>query len=142
MACLLYCSVAAWKPRPTHWRDMLRSAAAFNQGHGVSSVLMHGEGRYVQWIEGPQGALGPLWSRIRKDARHAQLTVLHKGPRPEAAIHLHASRPMVVLGPMGLVELVHLVRDLYLNAQFERGVAERATAADAVARVLALRVQG
>lgn len=142
MVCLLYCSVAAWKPRPAHWRDMLRLATAFNQGHGLSSVLMHGEGRYVQWIEGPGAALRPLWRRIQKDARHTQLTVLHQGSRPLSAVHLHAQRPMMVLGPMGVVEMVHLVRDLYLNAQLERGLFERAAAADAVARVLALRTRG
>ncbi len=103
---------------------------------------MHGEGRYVQWIEGPRDTLGPLWTRLRKDARHAQLTMIHKGPRPGAAVHLHALRPMLVLGPVGVVELVHLVRDLYLNAQLERGPVERAGATSAVERVLALRVPG
>lgn len=135
----MYCSVAAWKPRATQWREMLRRATAFNQNQEIRSLLLHGEGRYVQWLEGPSAALAPLWTRIRSDPRHVQVTLLHRAPRPVHPIHLHAHRPLAAQGPMGLVEMVHAVRDLYLNAQVDRGIKAREDAARVVDTILTLK---
>lgn len=54
-------------------------AAANNPGLGVTGLLMHSSGRFIQLLEGPPGAVGELYDRIEADPRHTDVQcVLYK----------------------------------------------------------------
>jgi hypothetical protein len=58
---------------------LVRGAARANQRRRVSGVLLHGDGRFVQWLEGPGGALCDLMARIVADPRHDEVRLLGVG---------------------------------------------------------------
>ena len=114
MAHILYCSLASWTPKPAQWRDLVRRSAARNVEAAVSSLLLHGSGGYVQWLEGPRSTLTPLWQRIHADPRHHDVTLLLREER--ATRRLYPEWPLQVNGPLGLPEMMHVVRDLCVHA--------------------------
>lgn len=114
MAHILYCSIASWAPKPAQWRELVRRSTARNTEAAVSSLLIHGGGGYVHWLEGPRSTLTPLWQRIHADTRHHHVTLLLREDR--ATHRLYPEWPLQVHGPLGLPEMMHLVRDICVHA--------------------------
>jgi Sensors of blue-light using FAD len=114
MAHILYCSIASWKPKASQWRELVRRGTAHNRAAAVSSLLIHGGGCYVHWLEGPRSTLQPLWQRIYTDARHHHVTLLLRDDR--ATVRLYPDWPLQVNGPIGLPEITNLVRDLCVHS--------------------------
>ncbi|MGY6411965.1 MAG: BLUF domain-containing protein [Alkalilacustris sp.] len=58
---------------------LVRQAARENLRRRISGVLLHGRGRFVQWLEGPGGAVCDLMARIVADPRHDQVRLVGVG---------------------------------------------------------------
>ena len=58
---------------------LVRQAARENLRRRISGVLLHGQGRFVQWLEGPGGAVCDLMGRIVADPRHDEVRLVGLG---------------------------------------------------------------
>ncbi|GGY10450.1 BLUF domain-containing protein [Paludibacterium paludis] len=52
-----------------HWRR-------HNAVHDITGLLVHAHEAFLQILEGPDAAVGELFSEIRKDSRHTRLRLL------------------------------------------------------------------
>lgn len=77
---LLYLSRLAKGVSPACVADIVQASRKRNSMHGISSLLVFDGWRFCQYIEGASTAVGELAKRIRTDARHADLKVLHQSP--------------------------------------------------------------
>ena len=90
---LLYRSVCVFPFGDLGIRALTVRAAQRNAAAGITGVLLHGEhsrvegapGAFVQWIEGPEGAVRDLFARIRADGRHTEINVLASGATADLA---------------------------------------------------------
>jgi hypothetical protein len=57
-------------------RQLLQSARANNQQEGLTGVLLHADGNFMQYIEGPPEALQRVYAIIRADRKHHGLMEL------------------------------------------------------------------
>ena len=73
---LVYASRAAVAPSPEELAVMLRRSRTKNQSLGVTGVLCHGEGVFLQVLEGSRAAVNRLYGRIAADPRHRDLELL------------------------------------------------------------------
>ncbi len=55
---------------------LLRMARARNAQHGITGVLCHSEGVFMQVIEGGRSAVNHLYNRIAADPRHTRVELL------------------------------------------------------------------
>ncbi|MFO1295875.1 MAG: TonB family protein [Rubrivivax sp.] len=67
---LLYASRAASGLTPEDLSAILRTSRANNAAHGITGVLCHSEGIFLQVLEGGRGAVNQLYNRIVADRRH------------------------------------------------------------------------
>jgi hypothetical protein len=80
LAAIAYTSKAA---RPLGVRDLdglLMDARAFNESAGVSGVLLHHQGTFFQYFEGPPGGVARVYARIRRSSMHEHLAELLNQP--------------------------------------------------------------
>ena len=61
---------------------LAESARRNNASASITSLLAHGEGRFLQWLEGPHEAVDALLTRIQKDDRHQEFQLLSKSRQP------------------------------------------------------------
>ncbi|MFI0395295.1 BLUF domain-containing protein [Paracoccus jiaweipingae] len=61
-------------------RALLETARRENLRLGLTGILHHEEGIFLQWLEGPEDAVRQVTRRICDDNRHSGMTVLMKGP--------------------------------------------------------------
>lgn len=55
-------------------------AEKYNRKHGITGYLSWKNGRFFQYIEGPENAVNTLMENVHKDPRHKVLHVLQLGP--------------------------------------------------------------
>lgn len=71
---LLYASrVAGGEP---DLAAILRQSRLHNPSQGITGVLCHSDGCFVQLLEGGRAAVNTLYNRIAADARHSEVTLL------------------------------------------------------------------
>jgi len=58
--------------------DLLEEARTHNQQHGITGLLFYHDGYFVQFLEGSEDVLEPLYAQIQQDTRHQQITTLHR----------------------------------------------------------------
>ncbi|MBL8325747.1 MAG: BLUF domain-containing protein [Rubrivivax sp.] len=73
---LMYASRAAAGTDQETLLALLRECRAANPQHGITGVLCHSEGLYLQVLEGGRGAVNRLYNRIVADPRHHQVELL------------------------------------------------------------------
>ena len=56
---------------------LLKSAWKNNEKHGVTGLLLHRKGQFMQYIEGPEQAIARLLTNLKNDARHEHIVVVH-----------------------------------------------------------------
>lgn len=56
--------------------DLLHDARGYNAADGITGLLIHSQGRFLQVLEGEPEALADLLQRLRRDPRHSDLHVL------------------------------------------------------------------
>lgn len=110
MAYLLYCSQPSQALSPMQLRRLVSQATARNRARRLSGVLLHGDGFYVQWLEGPESALQSAWDSILRNPLHRRVTLLLRSDREGE--RLYPSWPLRAQAVSSLVELTHLVHDV------------------------------
>ena len=54
--------------------DLLHESRAYNALDGITGVLLHRQGHFLQVIEGDSDPAGSLFERILRDSRHKNIT--------------------------------------------------------------------
>jgi hypothetical protein len=73
---LIYASRAARALDLEEQLAILKQARAHNPRHGITGVLCHADGLFIQVIEGGRGAVNRLYNRIATDTRHTGVELL------------------------------------------------------------------
>jgi hypothetical protein len=68
---------------PQQLDDILQTARARNGALGITGLLVSRWDLFVQALEGPAEAVDAVFSSIRRDHRHVQVTLRHEGPAAE-----------------------------------------------------------
>ena len=76
----LYLSSARQKFDNDALKDLLAASRRNNEANGISGMLLHAGGNFIQYIEGGKDAVGALFDRIKADPRHAGVLVVSDGP--------------------------------------------------------------
>ena len=75
---LVYVSSAVRLLSPDEIGDLLKRARARNKEYDITGVLLHNNGNFVQYIEGPKDNLDIIYKIIREDARHTGLILISR----------------------------------------------------------------
>ncbi|MDM0112932.1 BLUF domain-containing protein [Variovorax sp. J22R133] len=73
---LLYASRAV-DSSPPAIEAILAQARAHNTSCGITGILCHGGGVFLQAIEGGRATVSELYGHIQRDARHKDVVLLH-----------------------------------------------------------------
>ena len=76
---LCYTSTATRPIVPQALEGLLAEARAFNDAHGVTGVLLHHDGSFLQYLEGPAEGLERVYARIQASRLHTGLFMLLEG---------------------------------------------------------------
>lgn len=77
---LVYVSSAAHSLDDDGLEAILTSARRNNLRSGVTGLLLHYDGNFLQALEGESGNVARTFARIEADTRHRGLLTLHRGP--------------------------------------------------------------
>lgn len=75
---LVYTSTASQPFRETALEQLLTVCRRLNDGRGITGMLLHRDGRFIQVLEGHPDTVAELVDVIREDSRHHDLRVLMK----------------------------------------------------------------
>jgi hypothetical protein len=73
---LVYVSSAVRPFTDPQLRELLAKARANNIASGITGMLLHQQGAFLQMLEGDAAAVDPVFAKIEKDRRHASILVL------------------------------------------------------------------
>jgi hypothetical protein len=96
---LVYLSTAVGVLRADELDRIWLRARAANAAAGVTGLMLFHHGVFLQVIEGPAAGVTSLFERIRRDRRHANLTILESGTVDERAF---ANSPMTYISARNL----------------------------------------
>jgi hypothetical protein len=77
---LLYRSEQAYEMDAADMVKLLLDARAFNRDNGISGLLLHHCGRFMQLLEGEQHQVQRLYRKIAEDARHRNIALEVNAP--------------------------------------------------------------
>lgn len=77
MLSLVYFSTAVGPPDPAVLSEILDVSRRNNRAAGVTGLLCHLDGSYLQFLEGPDAAVQATFARIGRDPRHRDLLKVH-----------------------------------------------------------------
>lgn len=80
---LVYVSHATAEQTETAVERLLLDARANNARDGITGVLLHRDGSFMQCLEGTEAAVHRTFARIQADPRHDGVIVLLDEPIPE-----------------------------------------------------------
>jgi hypothetical protein len=63
-----------------HVKDILQSSRRNNPALGITGVLVHGGGQFMQILEGPEREVLRLYVKIMEDSRNANCQIIHISP--------------------------------------------------------------
>ncbi|MEO7050811.1 MAG: BLUF domain-containing protein [Rhodanobacter sp.] len=73
---VVYRSQAAYPMGVRDLDQLLAGARAFNEKAGISGALLHDQGVFLQYIEGPRESVDRVYARIHRSHQHEQLVEL------------------------------------------------------------------
>jgi hypothetical protein len=76
---MTYVSLSLVEPYSAEVMAIARTALRRNRELGVTGALYYDDVQFFQVLEGEESAVRGLFERIRRDARHADVTVLSDG---------------------------------------------------------------
>ena len=76
---VIYASAATEAFTTDALKHLLAKARARNTLHGITGMLVHHEGSFLQILEGPEAAVDQVMQSICRDSRHQRTRVLHRG---------------------------------------------------------------
>jgi hypothetical protein len=77
---LIYASVARPNLSYDQVRQILSTASAHNEAHGITGILCYSSGAFLQALEGKRVPVNKLYNRIIRDVRHTDCEILSCGP--------------------------------------------------------------
>jgi hypothetical protein len=77
---LLYRSEQAYEMETADMVKLLFDARAFNRDNGITGLLLHHGGQFMQLIEGEQHEVQRLYRRIAEDSRHRDAVIEVNAP--------------------------------------------------------------
>jgi hypothetical protein len=77
---IIYASAATRPIEEEELLAMLKLAREKNTRNGITGMLLHCDGSFIQVLEGPKDRVMDLLRVIRQDPRHSRLAVLFEGP--------------------------------------------------------------
>lgn len=77
---LLYCSQAKIESTPDSIEAILLASRRNNQKVGITGVLIHGGGMFMQVLEGPEQAVLRTYVKILEDKRQTDGRIIHISP--------------------------------------------------------------
>ncbi len=80
---LTYLSRAARDLLPEELDSILLQARLFNAAEQITGVLLYGDGRFFQLLEGPEASVLKVFDRVSRAQAHKSIRVLSKGPIAE-----------------------------------------------------------
>lgn len=89
-----YFSSASIDSSPADIEQILRTSRDNNRRHGITGLLLHDKGNYLQIIEGPGARVHALFDAIKRDRRHTGVIEILQQPVaerqfPECAMSFH-----------------------------------------------------
>jgi len=87
LSSLVYQSRAAAPLSDAELQRLVTSAKVRNRREGVTGLLVHDQGRFLQWLEGPSESVGRVWDSIRHDRRHTDVCLLGESRTPSRFFH-------------------------------------------------------
>jgi hypothetical protein len=75
--CIAYLSAAQLVPTPSDLDAILAASHRNNRRHGVTGMLCHYEGSFLQFLEGESDDVDATYARIAADPRHTGLISLY-----------------------------------------------------------------
>jgi hypothetical protein len=116
---------------------LVASAQTRNRREGITGLLIHDQGRFLQWLEGPAEGLARVWQSIRDDSRHTAITLLGETTAP---VRFFGGSPMALGKRLGNgVGSVAGRNDVVLPADLIESVIQSPWAAPSVLAGLAPR---
>lgn len=76
---LSYISKQAHSLSDAEMQQLLINCRKNNEAASVTGLLIHYQGSFVQFLEGPEKEIEPLFQKITKDSRHYDVTELDAG---------------------------------------------------------------
>ena len=76
---LVYASAATRPFTAAELQELLIKARTKNAPLGVSGLLLHHEGSFLQVLEGEEEAVEPLFDTIARDPRHSRVLSIRRG---------------------------------------------------------------
>ena len=77
---IIYASAATRPIEEEELLTMLKLARENNTRLGITGMLLHCDGSFIQALEGPKDEVLDLLRVIRQDPRHSRMTILFEGP--------------------------------------------------------------
>ncbi|MBA3614429.1 MAG: BLUF domain-containing protein [Nitrospirales bacterium] len=77
---IIYASAATRRIEEDELLAMLKLAREKNKQHGITGMLLHCDGSFIQALEGPRNQVRNMLGVIRQDSRHNRMAVLFQGP--------------------------------------------------------------
>ena len=72
---VIYTSQATYPLDKRALLDLLHEARGFNHIDGITGLLIHDDGHFLQIVEGPQEEVTNLIARLSRDTRHKQFQI-------------------------------------------------------------------
>lgn len=79
MKYLAYMSRQSFELTDNDLSHLLDKARKNNEKKDITGLLVHVEGSFVQFIEGPDEPIQDLYATIKKDSRHQEIMVIAEG---------------------------------------------------------------
>ena len=73
---LAYCSIAKPDISASDIEEILKTSQSFNKENNITGCLVYHNHEFVQILEGEESIVRELYSRIEKDNRHRNVTLL------------------------------------------------------------------
>ncbi len=77
---IIYASAATRPIEEDELMAMLKLAREKNTRLGITGMLLHCDGSFIQALEGPKDRVMDLLHAIRQDPRHSRIEILFEGP--------------------------------------------------------------
>jgi hypothetical protein len=77
---LIYTSLAERALSDAELDELLESSATFNARMNITGLLLYGDGKFMQVLEGEADSVDALMQNIKADTRHREINVLVRGP--------------------------------------------------------------
>ena len=75
---LIYVSSATKEMSENELASILKSSAKNNEEREITGMLLYGQGRFIQVLEGESIEVEVLMSRINADPRHSFITIIER----------------------------------------------------------------